>query len=757
MAKEDGDLQVAYFFFDDKEDKQKTAMSCLSSLIHQLIFSAPQLIDHATKFFISQKEQMVDSIDRLWKIFTAIVTDQVVRGRYIILDALDECEEKSRTALLDKLKEWYKKTAKKSKTFLKVFSTSRQNTKVTATFKIDLETEDHNTRSDIKSFVANEVEELGYEGNFRKEVSTKLERGAGTMFLWASLVAQDLKDTPTRDVLETLEKIPPGIKGLYTHLLRRIPPTSVGIARMIFMNVVHAPRQMSVTELAIACSVEDSYTSLSSLPPYVLENFQKDIKLCGPILKTRSTPNTRKRLLSVTCHDSAEERESQDLAHSHEMDANTITEVQLVHQSAKEFILEASISAVSLFQSDPPGLMLHTPDEARRHLAITCLNYVAFVEFQTGKLRTNAATANTSSFELKVCANVRLARATGFLDFAAQSWIHLCQERDLVVWETFNRLAQLGKLKFAFKFHHDSRLENYSQTRVHTGSPTWDKYMKKRNVDADPVFLAIYFGIFAERILNDKSPEDLKSRPEILTLAAALGHSEVVKLLLSKGADINGRKGAALKGAVKQGRQDMISLLLTHGANVKPQYIESVEVTAKAGRRDLVEVLLKRGVNINAEDGKLIDMAFDLKWDEEIVLFLLQRCTYIEQRGTEYLDEAAALGYAAVAVYLLGHGVEVNKVTPHGSALCAAVLGRNLDVIKRLLAAGANVNYPSPLGCPLQLAKVAQSRWDEGHEIAATLVEYGATDEVNEEVNQPIRSTVNRTATTSTTTIRYEK
>ncbi|KAF8541731.1 hypothetical protein BDD12DRAFT_731449, partial [Trichophaea hybrida] len=215
MAKEDGDLHVAYFFFDDKEDKQKTAVSCLSSLIHQLIFSAPQLIDHATKYFISQKEQMVESIDRLWKIFTAIVTDPVVRGRYIILDALDECEEKSRTAFLDKLKEWYKKMAKKSKAFLKVFSTSRQNTKVTATLKIDLETEEQNTKSDIKSFVAKEVEELGYKDDFSKEVSTKLEQGAGTMFLWASLVAQDLKDTPIEDVLETLEKIPPGIKGLY--------------------------------------------------------------------------------------------------------------------------------------------------------------------------------------------------------------------------------------------------------------------------------------------------------------------------------------------------------------------------------------------------------------------------------------------------------------------------------------------------------------------------------------------------------------
>lgn len=45
-----------------------------------------------------------------------------------------------------------------------------------------------------------------------------------------------------------------------------------------------------------------------------------------------------------------------------------------------------------------------------------------------------------------------------------------------------------------------------------------------------------------------------------------------------------------------------------------------------------------------------------------------------------------------------------------------------------LIMAGADVNYPSPLGCPLKLANDAQSRWDEGHEIAGTLKQHGAMD-----------------------------
>jgi len=437
MANADSGVHVAYFFFDDKEDKQNTATSCLSSLINQLVFSAPEMIEHATRLYISQKEQMGESIDRLWNIFAAIATDPIFRGRYTILDALDECDETSRSAFLDRLKEWYHDVAPTSKAFLKVLMTSRPNTNIYATLKIDLNCEEQNTMHDIRYFVANEVQNLGYEGIFGEKVRTGLEKGAGSMFLWAALVAQELKETPMDNVLETLELIPPGIVGLYTHLLRKIPQKSVGIARLIFMNVVHAHRQMSVMELAITCSVKEPHTSLSSIPSHVIEYFDKNIKLCGPILKIRMSLNTRKRMLSVACGDRVKDH------------ANTIAEVQLVHQSAKEFLLDASISGKSLFQSK---LLLYTPKQAKHNLAVTCLTYISFEDFDAGQLRSKAASGNTFSFELTIRTDDNLAAAASLLDFTAQTWVQLCREGGHSVLTTFNRLAKSGKLKFAFKF-----------------------------------------------------------------------------------------------------------------------------------------------------------------------------------------------------------------------------------------------------------------------------------------------------------------
>ncbi|KAI5793375.1 hypothetical protein FPQ18DRAFT_425490, partial [Pyronema domesticum] len=39
---------VLYFFFDDMEEKQKTALSLLRALLHQIIRKIPSLISHVT-------------------------------------------------------------------------------------------------------------------------------------------------------------------------------------------------------------------------------------------------------------------------------------------------------------------------------------------------------------------------------------------------------------------------------------------------------------------------------------------------------------------------------------------------------------------------------------------------------------------------------------------------------------------------------------------------------------------------------------
>jgi hypothetical protein len=56
------------------------------------------------KFFDSQGTKIVESLDTLWQILSTILRDQTedIESIYLVIDALDECEEKSRNHLLER-------------------------------------------------------------------------------------------------------------------------------------------------------------------------------------------------------------------------------------------------------------------------------------------------------------------------------------------------------------------------------------------------------------------------------------------------------------------------------------------------------------------------------------------------------------------------------------------------------------------------------------------------------------------------------
>lgn len=91
---------------------------------------------------------------------------------------------------------------------------------------------------------------------------------------------------------------------------------------------------------SIVCSVETSQFSLSSIDPYLLKNFHRNIDLCGPILKVRA----RSRILQSESSDFRSTKVRKD-------------EVFLVQQTAKEFLLS------SILLESIPKLSIRQPKE----------------------------------------------------------------------------------------------------------------------------------------------------------------------------------------------------------------------------------------------------------------------------------------------------------------------------------------------------------------------------------------------------------
>eukprot|EP00009_Paramoeba_aestuarina_P017922 CAMPEP_0201528256 /NCGR_PEP_ID=MMETSP0161_2-20130828/37783_1 /ASSEMBLY_ACC=CAM_ASM_000251 /TAXON_ID=180227 /ORGANISM="Neoparamoeba aestuarina, Strain SoJaBio B1-5/56/2" /LENGTH=331 /DNA_ID=CAMNT_0047929457 /DNA_START=215 /DNA_END=1206 /DNA_ORIENTATION=+ len=93
-----------------------------------------------------------------------------------------------------------------------------------------------------------------------------------------------------------------------------------------------------------------------------------------------------------------------------------------------------------------------------------------------------------------------------------------------------------------------------------------------------------------------------------LHCAAEGGHIELVKILLSKGADINAKTKfgtTPLHCAAWQGDSKMVSVLLAHGANLRLEntYGEvPFHCAAREGKVSVVDLLLRQGANIDGTD-----------------------------------------------------------------------------------------------------------------------------------------------------------
>ena len=94
-----------------------------------------------------------------------------------------------------------------------------------------------------------------------------------------------------------------------------------------------------------------------------------------------------------------------------------------------------------------------------------------------------------------------------------------------------------------------------------------------------------------------------------LLSAAAVGESEIVRLLIQYGADVNikgGMYGNPLEAAAHYGDKSTVLILLNAGADVNASggyHGNALQAAARYGRLELVQILLDKGADVNAQGG----------------------------------------------------------------------------------------------------------------------------------------------------------
>jgi ankyrin repeat protein len=214
----------------------------------------------------------------------------------------------------------------------------------------------------------------------------------------------------------------------------------------------------------------------------------------------------------------------------------------------------------------------------------------------------------------------------------------------------------------------------------------------------------------------------LVSGETVLMTCARTGETAAVRALLGRGATVNAKESAhqqtALMWAAAQAHPQVVAALLERGADVRArsrEYTQTVtsEVTQRAGREEL---------NYSVPRGGSTALLFAARsGDAESARLLVAAGADVNEAlpdGASALIVAAHSGHRQAAITLLDKGADPNANAVGYTALHAAVLRSDLELVKALLARGANANAPITRGTPVR-------RNSQDFELPKTLI--GAT------------------------------
>ncbi|MEO5740556.1 MAG: ankyrin repeat domain-containing protein [Vicinamibacterales bacterium] len=215
-------------------------------------------------------------------------------------------------------------------------------------------------------------------------------------------------------------------------------------------------------------------------------------------------------------------------------------------------------------------------------------------------------------------------------------------------------------------------------------------------------------GAMVERLLSagaDANAASINGETVLMTCARS-GEPRAVKALLVRGARVNVKEKAhsqtALMWAAAQRHPEVTELLIEAGAEINAQsltYAQTVvgEQTQRFGREEL---------NYTVHRGASTPLLFAARsGDTGSARLLLAAGANVNDAlpdGTSALVLAAHSGHGETAALLLEKGANPDAADAGYTALHAAVLRSDLDLVKALLARGANPDLRTTKGTPLR-------------------------------------------------------
>ena len=247
----------------------------------------------------------------------------------------------------------------------------------------------------------------------------------------------------------------------------------------------------------------------------------------------------------------------------------------------------------------------------------------------------------------------------------------------------------------------DSRYGLLAQMACIIGAQDWVELLIQRGLDAN-----ISVGVNAYTSYHRT----------ILQAASGVGNIEIAECLLKAGADVNilrGINGTALRAAVLGGHEDLVRRLITRGADVNLRNEDEDESVLHLALRSINPTILKAllvagaDMNIKAFDQEhilitacktgaatLVEPLLSSGIDANVSGTRPDGRSWRSEEGASPLNAACSGGHLSVVHLLLDYRADVEETNGlSATPLMLAVRGDHLPVVRLLLEAGANVYH----------------------------------------------------------------
>ncbi|KAI9857975.1 MAG: hypothetical protein M1813_007945 [Trichoglossum hirsutum] len=763
---------VHAFFCRSDDGRRNSTTSVIASFVYNLLNLDRELATLITDSMIDKNRLF--SLDNLWDLFLRL--NQNRTGCTFIIDALDECQQKSQ----QKLREALGKSA--TELSCKILITARRErhpqalSRDFASIEIDPET----TSQDVTLFLDHELKlkRIANLYSSREMISLLkeiIESGAEGMFLYVSFQLEEFLDTcdeldfeTTQEYLHSFFSRSPGrFKDYYGRMMDDIIQNKGTISdkAVTIFNILLAVKVHPTNE-DLAAAYYFSRNNTANYDEYKatkeLDMFDSAKRICGPILRIRCDEYNR----------------------------NTIS---IVHPTAREFLEDGGKS----FPSGARSQLLARIDTKSGHvlMANACLRFLLLPEM---------AFINSQSLA-----------DYPFLAYAVSYWpIHVRESQERVVeckellseffaegcaayreWAAFTMSAQDGLVPAAVLLEPpdvcitlvEYGLQNLVQA-IAPGTSDSPPNLFGLQIDVDAVddsgMTALIMAIESEQLeVADKllllGASATEHSPDGITPlhAAAIRDSEaLVRQLISMGAEVDGPVGGDDDSDPPLFRSmenslEMFVLLLDLGAQGFKRSSDDLTILHKAallGNFEMVKVIFQRGLieDVDAkcdggitalhfaagngksleitkylvtQKGASVDMVSDLgttplyaavyENNRDIISFLLPltKGRTIGGDGWTPLHAAVRSGDVEVVQMLIDERVGLNLTAGTDTCICKAGVsplyiaawGGYLEIVKRLVATRALRNdidkVEDTLGYTPLLAALSQNRAEVAH------------------------------------------